>query len=431
MKIIAASAFALTFACVPALADEPDGLKLPPGFHATVVADGLTGARHLAVRDNGDIYISTRAGRGQAGLGIIALHVGADGKADRTEHFATADANATDANRIDGGTGIRFYKGALYATSVTGVYRFDLPSDGLVPTAAPTLIVDGIPTGGQLNRMLAFDGKGGMYVSVSGSGNICADAVPATAPKGTKPVGQTPCPSLANRSGIWRFDAKKAGQKFPAGGTQVATGIRDMDSMDWRAGDALYAIMHDRNGTSATWPDLVSAADENNIAEEMHRVTKGTDFGWPYTYYDGARNVRLTAPEYGGDGKTAAKAGTYDAPALAFTGHSAPLDMLFYTAKQFPAAYRGGAFVAMHGGNGPAIPGGHNGYNIVYVTFDRAGKVDGWSVFADGFAGPAPTSRLAASAAYRPVGLAIAPDGGLYVADSQKGKLWKISYSGG
>jgi glucose/arabinose dehydrogenase len=428
MKNIAAGALALTLASIPAMADEPDGLKLPPGFHAMVVADGLTGMRHLAVRDNGDIYISTRVGRNQPGLGIIALHIGPDGKADRTEHFATADAIAADADRIDGGTGIRFYKGALYASSVTGVYRFDLPRDGLVPTAAPVKIVDGIPTGGQLNRMLAFDGKGGMYVSVSGPGNLCANPVPATAPKGTKPVGLNPCP-LNDRGGIWRFDARKPGQKFPDGGAHIVTGLRDLDSLDYRAGDGLYGIMHDRNGTSTTWPELVSASDENNIAEEMHKMRPGTDLGWPYTYYDGARNLRLTAPEYGGDGKTPATK-KYDTPALAFTGHSAPLDMLFYTGKQFPAVYRGGAFVAMHGGNGPAIPGGHNGYDIVFVPFAKGG-IDGWSVFADGFAGPLPTSRVAATAAYRPVGLAQAPDGGLYVADSQKGRLWKISYSGG
>src|SRR5438105_1658757 len=100
MKLLASAAFALCLLGAPALADEPDGLKLPPGFHASVVADGLTGMRHLAVRPNGDLYISTR-GAGTANLGIIALHIGPDGKADKTEHFGA----------ISGGTGIRFYKG--------------------------------------------------------------------------------------------------------------------------------------------------------------------------------------------------------------------------------------------------------------------------------------------------------------------------------
>ena len=52
-------------AASPALAAEPDGLTLPSGFHATVVADGLGPIRHLAVRGNGDIYVSTRHAAGQ------------------------------------------------------------------------------------------------------------------------------------------------------------------------------------------------------------------------------------------------------------------------------------------------------------------------------------------------------------------------------
>ena len=38
-------------------------------------------------------------------------------------------------------------------------------------------------------------------------------------------------------------------------------------------------------------------------------MEKGVNLGWPYTYYDNALNLRVTAPEYGGDGKTAAEWG--------------------------------------------------------------------------------------------------------------------------
>jgi glucose/arabinose dehydrogenase len=413
MKMLAAGLLLLGLTVATARADEPDGLKLPPGFHAAVVADGLTGLRHLAVRDNGDIYISTRAARGGPSLGIIALHLDADGKADRTEHFGS----------VDGGTGIRLYKGALYATSVTGVYRFDFAGDALVPTAPPQLVLDGIPTGGQLNRMLAFDNKGALYLSVSGSGNICVD--PAQ-PK----VGLNPCPGLKDRGGIWKFNAAKLDQKFPSDGHQIVTGLRDMDALDWRAGDGLYGIMHDRNNTSATWSNLVSAEDEENIAEEMHHMTNGANLGWPYTYYDGVRKIRLTAPEYGGDGKAVVQTGVYDEPTLAFSGHSAPLDMVFYTAKQFPKDYRDGAFVAMHGGQGAPTAGGHNGFDIMFIPFAGAGHPSLPTIFADGFAGPTDASKNVATAIYRPVGLAIAPDGSLYVGDSQKGKLWRITYTG-
>jgi glucose/arabinose dehydrogenase len=417
MNSFARGVLALCLIAAPAWAQEPDGLKLPAGFHASVVADGLTGMRHLAVRDNGDIYISTDAEPGAPGGGIIALRLGADGKAGKAEHFGA----------VDGGTGIRFYHGALYAASASGVYRFDFAGDALIPPAPPQLVLGGMPTTGETNRMIAFDGKGGLYVSVGGTGNICADR---NRPKGAKPVGLTPCPGLIGRGGVWRFDADKLNQTFPDGGEQIATGLRDMDAMDWRKGDVLYGVMHDRNGTAMTWPDLVSAADENNIAEEMHRLVKGADLGWPTTYYDGARKLRLIAPEYGGDGKTAAATGAFSTPVLAFAGHSAPLDLLFYTGQQFPQSYVGGAFVVFHGGEGPAVPGGRNGYDVVFAPFDSKGQPGAVSVFADGFAGPTPESRNSVGAAYRPVGLAMAPDGSLYVADSQKGRIWRIAYTG-
>src|SRR5579862_5027084 len=109
------AAFVLAFAStLPAWADEPDGLTLPAGFHASVVADGLTGARHLAIRDNGDIYVSTNHGPTAPSVGIYALRLGPDHKAVQTEHFGS----------VDQGTGIRFYKGALYASSGAGVSRF-------------------------------------------------------------------------------------------------------------------------------------------------------------------------------------------------------------------------------------------------------------------------------------------------------------------
>jgi glucose/arabinose dehydrogenase len=411
--VLATCGLAVWLSIGSARADEPDGLTLPPGFHAAVVDDGLVGMRHLAVRDNGDIYISTEEVRGAPSQGVIALHLDADGKVDRTAHFGD----------VDGGTGIHFYHGALYASSVTSVYRFDFIDDALTPAGPPQLIIDGMPTGGETNRIVAFDPKGGLYVAVGGSGNICVD--PAHPKRGLNP-----CPGLNGRGGIWKFDAAKLNQKFPSGGHQIVTGLRDLDALDWRAGDGLYGVMHDRNGTSMTWPNLVSAADDDNIAEEMHRMSNGVNLGWPYTYYDGARKIRLTAPEYGGDGKTIVQTGVYDTPVLAFPGHSAPLDMVFYTGDQFPTAYRGGAFVAMHGGEGPATPGGHNGYDIVFVPFARPGRPGSPVVFADGFAGPTAASKNVSTAAYRPVGLALAPDGALYVADSQKGKLWRITYTG-
>jgi glucose/arabinose dehydrogenase len=395
----------LVLAAAPAWAAEPDNLVLPPGFHASVVAEALGPARHLAIRDKNDIYVSTRSEREPAEpLGIIALRLGRDGKVVETEHFSN----------VSGGTGIRFYKGALYADSPTAVYRFAFKGSELVPSAAPEILIDGMPANGFPSRGLAFDGKGGLYVTAGASSNICLD--PA-APKGAPPLGLKPCPSLETRSGVWRFDAEKSGQKFPTDGEQIATGLRDMMAVDWsRELNGFYGVMQGRNDRIDT------------VSEELHRIDRGANLGWPYTYYDIALHARVTAPEYGGDGNAKAE-GNYDAPLEALPAHQSPLDLVFYDGKQFPSAYRGGAFIVYHGGAGALLPDGHRGYDVMFLPFDHGVPGQPQS-FIEGFAGPAPGDRNPGKAIYRPTGAAVAPDGSLYVVEGEKGRLWHITYDG-
>jgi glucose/arabinose dehydrogenase len=196
-----------------------------------------------------------------------------------------------------------------------------------------------------------------------------------------------------------------SGVAFPADGERWATGIRDIGSLDWSPADGhLYGIMHARDNTHRFWPDLVSADDDDHIADEMHRITKVTDFGWPYTYFDGVRHLRLISPEYGGDGKQTAPSGKYSSPALTFhSRRAAPVDLLLYSGSVFPRTYRGGAFIVLHGTQN------RNGYNVVFVPFDRNGKAGAPTIFADGFAGFDRTSPSRTPAVYRPIGIAEGP----------------------
>lgn len=391
-----------------AVAQHVEGLTLPPGFHATVVADGLGPIRHLAVRGNGDIYVST------LGSGIIALHLDASHKADQSQHFSA----------VAGGTGIGFYNGDLYATSSTGVYRFRFSGpNALVPVKIPEIIVDGMPGVGpgfrRANHPVALDGTGGLFVALDDSVNDFCFKPGTTA-------GVKPCPDLVGHAGIWRFSANKVGQRFPADGAQMATGVRDMTALAWSSADqSLYGIMHGRDNMHKTWPAIISSQDESQVADEMDRVVTGTNFGWPYTYYDGVRKVRLVSPGYGGNGTAVAPAGSYATPVVAFTPRSAPVDLVFYTGHSFPAAYRGGAFIALHGTRG------QNGYDVIFVPWNSRGRAGDPTIFAGGFArltpppGQPPASR---NAQYRPVGLAVGPHGALYIADSQQGRIWRITY---
>jgi glucose/arabinose dehydrogenase len=83
-----------------------------------------------------------------------------------------------------------------------------------------------------------------------------------------------------------------------------------------------------------------------------------------------------------------------------------------------------------HGGQGPERPEGRNGYDVVFIPFTDNGKPGTPMPFAEGFAGPTPNLKSTAKAAYRPGGAAVAPDGSLYVSDTNKGRIWRITYDG-
>ena len=132
MKLLAvACIWCLT--ALPVKATEPDGLTVPPGFHATVVIENLGDqTRHMAFRDASRLYISTEQQEKDApNAGVLALHLDARHHVDRIEHFSS----------IDNGTAIAIYRGALYTASEHTLYRIPLSGNALVPTAQPETVV--------------------------------------------------------------------------------------------------------------------------------------------------------------------------------------------------------------------------------------------------------------------------------------------------
>lgn len=403
-----------------ASADEPDGLKLPPGFHASVVADKLGVLRHLAFRDADDLYVATQWNNTGTSGDMIAIHLDKNHVADKTQHFGV----------MAGGTGIRIYKGALYQASLARIYRYSFHGKDLLPNPEPVVVLDGMAATRSTARGLTFDNKGNMFVSsgVIAGVDWCADP---SVPKGQPIKGLNPCPLLNGRGGIVRFSASKLNQQFKDG-ELWGNGIRDMAALTWSPADgALYAIVHGRDQTSKSFPNAVTDAQDDNISDEMIKVTKGTNLGWPYTYWDGAQKKRISAPEYSGNGTTEAPAGQYAVPVAEFHPRSSPLDLMFHDGKNVPAKYKNGAFVSRHGAGSLAKPAnGNNGFDVAFIPFDKNGVAGPLEEFATGFAGPTNADKVANKAKFRPVGVAEAPDGSLYVTDSQSGKIWRIAYTG-
>lgn len=404
--VVSLAAALAALVTAPATAAGGPQLTLPPGFTATVVHEGVGPARHLAVAANGDIFVAGRNG-------LVALRdTDGDGKADVITPFGDVK-----------GTGVVIHGKWLYVSDNVGVYRYALGKGELAPGAARETVVSGFPMERQhADKTFTLDPEGTLYVNVGAPSNSCQEK-----DRQEGSPGRSPCPLLETYGGVWVFDGNKLNQT-PADGRRYATGMRNAVAISWNVPQkALYAAIHGRDSLDTLFPDLYTAEDNaTRQAEEFHRITDGGDYGWPYTFWDLKLQHRVVAPEYGGDGKKAPEAGKYPDPIVAFPAHWAPNDLLFYDGEQFPARYRDGAFIAFHGSWNRA-PEPQAGYKVVFQPLKDGKPSAAYEVFADGFAGEIEDNNPR-NADHRPVGLAVGPDGSLYISDSQKGRIWRVSY---
>ena len=391
--------------------DRDDGaIKLPPGFRAVVVADDLGPLRFMTVAPNGDVYVKMRT------VGIIGLRdTDGDGRAEMRAAFGGG-----------GGNGIAIRDGFLYHSTSTSVLRYRLAQGELAPKGEPETIVSGLPDERQHNaKTIAFDDAGMLYVEVGSPSNAYGQPDRVRGAKGGDPTE-----FFKKHGGFWRFDPNRLNQT-QADGYRFSSGHRHVLSIARQpVSKQFFVVMMGRDQLNTVAPEFYT--DEDNAegpAEELHLLREGGVLGWPFTYYDFRKKARMVAPEYGGDNNKLAEAGKYPEPLVTFPAHWAPLQMAFYAGDQFPAKYRGGAFVAFHGSWNRA-PKPQKGYNVAFVPFDaKGGPAGGYEVFADGFAGKDEV-LTPGDARFRPGGLAVGPDGSLYVADTERGRVWRIFYTG-
>lgn len=390
---------------------DPGKIILPKGFSSTIIAENLGHARHIAVTNNGDIYVRL-ARPNKSGFGTLILRdKNKDGIIDETSGFGNY-----------GGTGIAIKNGYVYVASDNDVFRYKLNDKmEVINKDNPEKIISNLVAGNQHNtKSLALDNDGNIYVNVGAPSNSCQ-----VQDRAAGSPGIDPCPLLEKAAGIWQFRADKLNQSYNDG-VKYATGIRNIVGMDWNnATNSLFVMQHGRDQLNM-FPAFNDSLSAELPGEELMEVKKGSNFGWPYCYWDQLQNKRMLAPEYGGDGKKTGRCEGMDKPVYAFPGHLAPNGLLFYTGNMFPEKYKNGAFIAFHGSwNRAPLP--QKGFFVVFIPF-KNGKPNGdWEIFADNFA-ERDVVGSTREAKYRPCGLAQGPDGALYVTDDTKGMIWKIVY---
>lgn len=351
---------------------EGRGSRMPrvaDGFVINLFADRLTHARWLAVAANGDVFLAEP----RAGHIRVLRDADGDGRAEINQVFVSGFQRPH---------GLAIRDGALYFTDVNAVWRVPYKPGDLQASAKPQQVT--APgafgaTGGHWTRNIAFVPDGTkFYVAIGSAGNIAEEPVP--------------------RATIQEFSADGKNQRTFAAGLRNPVGIAFYPGTN-----DLYTVVNERDGLG-----------DELVPDYLTRVRDGGFYGWPYSYIGSHPQ-----PDFAQKRPDLVKQAIV--PDLLFRAHTAALGLAFYTGEQFPAEYRGDAFVALHGSWNAIQP---RGYQVVRVPFKDGRPVGHYEVFMSGFwvAGDTPAQVIG-----RPVGLAVAKDGSLLVADDSANVIWRVS----
>ena len=338
---------------------------MPSGFSVEVFATGITGARMLAIADDGTVYVTRPA------AGEVAMLRPAGG------------SSVPAAVGMPGVHGIAIHDHRVYLATTREVSVADIQNDGSL--GQRTVIVSNLPDGGQhAARTIGIGPDNMLYISVGSDCNACGE-----------PDGEHATMLRAPLAGL----SSSPREVF-------ARGLRNTIGFDWSPQSLELWGMD--NG--------IDYIGDEDPPEELNRIVQGGDYGWPFRFGNNRVNrlfdrVRISQAEF--EKPTSA-------PALIYAAHAAPIGMVFYTGTQFPAEYQGSAFVAFHGSWNRANP---TGYKVARVVF-KDGTPDRFEDFLTGFLVANGAAQIG-----RPAGLAVAKDGALLVSDDSNGVIYRITYS--
>jgi glucose/arabinose dehydrogenase len=355
--------------------------QAPQGFKVELYATNLGNPRLVRTAPNGDLFLADSEG----GRILVFRGVGSDGKAQQTAEFSTG---------LSQPFGIAFFPAGpdpkwIYVGNTDSVVRFPYQNGDLKARGAAEKLAD-LPGGGRLRggghwtRDVVFSKDGTkMFVSVGSHSNVDdSDAHPEE----------------FHRADVLQFTPEGKFQKV------YAYGIRNC------VGEAINPI------TGALWcsTNERDALGDNLVPDYITHVVEGGFYGWPWYYMGGRQDPRHA-------GKHPELQNMVITPDVLLQPHFASLEMLFYDGAQFPAEYKGDVFAAEHGSWNRAK---RAGYEVIRAPMNNGKATGEYEDFLTGFV--TADGRVWG----RPVGVAVAKDGSLFVSDDGSRSIWRVSYTG-
>ena len=356
----------------PTVVARPDGaqLKVPQGFQIEEYASGFKTPRFMLYGPGGEILLSDSVDGG----GVYAL-------VDKNKTNRDPEKKLL-VDGLDRPFGLALWKDYLYIGERTSVKRYKYDSKALLLGPGEEIASLKNFDKGHWTRSLLFDAKGEkLYVGVGSASNV--------------DTGED-----SMRAAINRFNPDGTGHEIFAAGTRNPIGLH------WYPGtNTLWAAVQERDGLG-----------DDLVPDYFTHIQQGGFYGWPYAY-----SGPNEEPRHKGEKPDMVKKAVV--PDVLLQSHVAVLDFAFYTGKQFPKQYQGGAFLALHGSWNRSK---RVGYEVAFVPFQN-GKPNGpVQEFLTGWM-TAPESKEVWG---RPVAVFQMRDGSLLVSDDGGKKLWRISYKG-
>jgi glucose/arabinose dehydrogenase len=378
---------------------QPTGAMplVPAGFKVEAFAQ-LKKPRVIRVAPNGDIFIA------QTAIGQISVLRAGGGaaKPSQTETYASG---------LSGPFGIAFYPAGpdpkfVYIGNGNSVIRFPYKNGDLKPSGPAETIVPSIPSGGgHTSRDIAFSPDGAhLYISVGSASNV-GETMDKAEQADVKAAEKERGLGAAWGVEAWRADVLVTSPDGKAGLKSFANGIRNCAGLtvEPTTGD-VWCATNERDSLGDNLPP-----------DYATRVKAGGFYGWPWYYIGNHEDPRLK-------GERPELADKVTTPDVLFQPHSAPLQISFYTGQQFPADYRGSAFVTLHGSWNRA---NRTGYKVVRTIVKDGQPTGEYEDFMTGLV-------TADGAVWgRPVGVATAHDGSLLIGEDGNGMIWRVTYLGG
>jgi glucose/arabinose dehydrogenase len=367
----------------------------PKGFKVSLFANNLRNARNMYVAANGDVF-AAQANTEMSGIKKIGATIIGATKSQNLDEGANnillfqdtngdgiADTKRIFLKNLTQPYGMLVLGDWFYVANTDGLYRYPYKLGQTQVSGAGKKILS-LPAGGYNNHwtrnLLANTNGTKIYIAVGSGTNI----------------GEKGMEHEVRRAAILEINPDGSGEKI------YANGLRNPVGIDLQPGTGtLFTAVNERDGLG-----------DNLVPDYFTSVKPGGFYGWPYSYF--GQNLDPRVKEEKPDLVKRAIV-----PDVALGAHTASLGLTFYKKGNFPKRYLNGAFIGQHGSwNRSTL----SGYKVVFVPFTN-GKPGKPEDFLTGF-----MANLNKGEVYgRPVGVAVAKDGSLLVADDASNCIWRVS----